>query len=236
MRRNWKGVLCAEPEVELCTTPQPEVPADWTEEEFGRVQFFDERLKRRLFTLARDFFAQPGELIPQVSNGSAAKTKAAYRFFGNSNVQMQTLLEPHIESTIERLRSNAVILAVQDSTSLNYTSHAPEGAGSINTSQNSAVGLMVHDTMAFTPEGVPLGLLNVQCWRRDPEEAGKKYRRHELQIEEKESIKWLVSYRAIAEAQKHCPDNMLVSIGDREADVYELFHEAIQAPFLDPSF
>jgi hypothetical protein len=77
--------------------------------------------------------------------------------------------------------------------------------------------------MAFTPEGTLLGLLNVQCWARDPKRAGKRHRRHQLPIEEKESIKWLVSYRAVAEAQKLCPDTMLISVGDREADLYELF-------------
>ena len=141
LKRNWKQVLCAEPSVALCSTPRPEAPADWTEEEFGTVQFFDERLKQRLFTLAADFFAQPGELVPQASNGSAAKTKAAYRFFKNSNVDMQTLLRPHIESTIERLRSHPVILAVQDTTTLNYTAHPPEGVGPINTSQRHGGGV-----------------------------------------------------------------------------------------------
>lgn len=230
LKRNWREGLCAEPRVGLGSTPRPEVAADWTEEEFGTVPFFDERLKRRLFTLAADFFAQPGELIPQVSNGSVAKTKAAYRFFKNPNVDMQTLLRPHLESTLERLRSHAVILAVQDTTTLNYTGHPPEGAGPISTSQNAAVGLILHDTMAFTPEGTPLGLLNVQCWGRDPRQAGKRYRRHQLPIEEKESRKWLISYRAVAEAQRLCPDTMLISVGDREADVYELFQEALQDP------
>ena len=68
-----KQVLCAEPEVALCSSLGPEAPSDWTEEEFGRVQFFDQRLKERLFRLATDFFAEPGELIPQSSNGSVAK-------------------------------------------------------------------------------------------------------------------------------------------------------------------
>jgi hypothetical protein len=230
LRRNWKKELCAEPKVALCSMPRPEAPTDWTEEEFGRVQFFDERLKSRLFTLAADFFAQPGELIPQASHGSAARAKAAYRFFRNSNVDMQTLLRPHIESTIERCRSHPVILAVQDTTSVNYTAHPPEGVGPINNDQNDAVGLELHDTMAFTPDGTPLGLLNAQCWARDPAQMGKKHRRHQLPIEEKESIKWLASYRAVAEAQKLCPDTMLVSVGDREADIYELFHEAAQDP------
>ncbi len=231
LKRNWKQLLCAEPSLALCSTPRSEAPADWTEEELGTVQFFDERLKQRLFTLAGDFFAQPGELVPQASNGSVAKTKAAYRFFKNSNVDMQTLVRPHIESTIERLRSHPVILAVQDTTTLNYTAHPPEGVGPINTSQNSAVGLLLHDTMAFTPEGTPLGLLNVQCWARDSKQAGKKYRRHQLPIEEKESIKWLVSYGAVAEAQKLCSNTTLISVGDREADLYELFQEAIRDPY-----
>lgn len=227
---HWQEVLCAEPEVALGSTPTVEAPADWTEEEFGRVRFFDDRLKQRLYQLAADFFAQPGELIPQASQGSAAKTKAAYRFFQNPQVDMPKLLRPHLESTLERVRSHPVILAVQDTTTLNYTGHPPEGVGPINNSQNSAVGLVLHDTMAFTPEGTPLGLLNVQCWARDPEQAGKKYRRKQLPIEAKESRKWLVSYRAVAEIQKLCPHTRLISVGDREADLYELFQEAAQDP------
>jgi hypothetical protein len=226
----WKRELCAEPDVALCSTPRPENPADWVEEEFGTVQFFDERLKKRLFRLAADFFAQPGELVPQACNGSLAKIRAAYRFFNNRNVDMQTVLKSHIESSIERLKSHPVILAVQDTSTLRYTAHPPVGVGPINNRRDKAVGLLMHDTMAFTPEGVPLGLLNVQCWARDPKQAGKKYRRHDLPIEEKESMKWLVSYRAVSQIQELCCDTMLVSVGDREADIYELFSEALQYP------
>ena len=130
--------------------------------------------------------------------------------------------------TLERVRSHPVILAVQDTTTLNYTAHPPQGVGPINTTQDRAVGLVLHDTMAFTPEGTPLGLLNVQCWARDPAQAGKRHRRHQLPIEEKESRKWLVSYRSVAQVQKLCPHTRLISVGDREADLYELFQEAAQ--------
>jgi hypothetical protein len=230
LSRHWQRVLCAEPDVALGSTPRPEAPAAWPEEEFGTVQVFDQRLKHRLFTLAADFFAQPGELVPQASNGSAAKTKAAYRFLANPAVDMQRLLRPHREATIARLRAHPVILAVQDTTTLNYTAHPPEGMGPINTTKDKAVGLLLHDTMAFTPEGTPLGLLNVQCWARDPTQAGQRHRRKERPIAEKESRKWLISYRAVAEVQKLCADTLLVSVGDREADLYDLFHEAAQAP------
>jgi hypothetical protein len=172
---HWKQVLCAAPQAALGSPPRPAAPADWTEEEFATVQFFDDRLTQRLLTLAADFFAHPGARIPQASNGSAAKTKAAYRFFEKATVDMQTLLRPHIAATVERLRSHAVVLAVQDSTALNYPAPPPEGGGPSNPSQNSAVGGRVHDTMACTRDGTPLGLLNVQCWGRHPAEAGKPH-------------------------------------------------------------
>jgi len=36
-----------------------------------------------------------------------------------------------------------------------------------------------------------------------------------LSIEQKESMKWLRSYRAVSEVQALCPDTTLVSVGDR---------------------
>jgi hypothetical protein len=74
IRRQWQRVLGAEPQGPLDSTPRPEAPAAWPEEEFGRVPLFDERLKHRLFTLAADFFAQPNALVPQAANGSAARS------------------------------------------------------------------------------------------------------------------------------------------------------------------
>ena len=35
-------------------------------------------------------------------------------------------------------------------------------------------GLMVHSTLAFTPERVPLGLLAQEVWARDPEKVGQR--------------------------------------------------------------
>jgi len=231
LRGDWKSVLCEEPPVApLGSRPGVESPADWVEEEFGRVDLPNRRLRERVFTVARDFFAQPGAPVPQACNGSEAKTAGAYRLFKNEQVDLNTLLRPHVETTVERIREHAVVLSVQDTTTLNYTAHPKaRGFGPINTTQDNAVGLVVHDTMAFTvEEGVPLGLVDVQCWARDPEEAGKSEERKSLPIEEKESIKWLKSYRAAAEVQALCPDTMVVSVGDREADIYELFAEAQQ--------
>lgn len=226
---DWRENLCKEPRVELGERPRREDPADWVEEELGTVEFFDPRLSRRLFGITRDFYSKPLAAIPQACGGGQARTKAAYRFFGNERVSMDKVLRAHVESTVERIKGHQVVLAVQDTSSLNYTTHrATVGLGPINTKQDPSVGMLLHDTMAFTPEGIPLGLLDVQCWARDPQEMGKKHLRAQLPIEQKESMKWLNSYRAVSKAQKLCPQTLLVSVGDRESDIYELFLETLR--------
>ena len=89
---------------------------------------------------------------------------------------------------------------------------------------------MVHDTMAFSVSGLPLGLIDVQCWARDANQFGKKHKRRELPIEDKESYKWLKSVQAAARLQACLAHTSVVSVGDREADVFELFDHTRSLP------
>ena len=90
------------------------------------------------------------------------------------------------------------------------------------------LGLIVHDTMTFTTEGVPLGLLDLQCWARSG--IGSSEERYGKPIEEKESFKWIQSYRAVSQVQNRCRKTMLVVMGDREADIHEIFAEQAAMP------
>lgn len=230
----------------LCTAPDPVEPSpardnaapeqvwmesgNWAHDEFGKADFADSRLTKRLVTLAEDLYARPQAHIAQACQ-SRAKTKAAYRFFAHRDTSMEKILEPHYETTLHRIRKNPVVLAVSDTTSLDYSTHpATERLGPIAGFAEGPIGLIVHDTMAFNPEGTPLGLLDVQCWARQPDTFGKRKRRATLPIEQKESSKWLKSFRQVALAQKKCPDTQLVSVGDREADLYDLFELALADP------
>jgi hypothetical protein len=220
----WRGQLAAQGAPPVAASPAP--PADWAEQEFGQAQLPDARLKRRLLTLARDFYARPSANVPQAC-GSRARTKAAYRFFDHPKTTMQELLAGHTQATVARLQREPVVLAVQDTTSLNYTAHAAtEGLGPICNRVDGPQGLEVHSTLAFTPQGTPLGLLDVQCWARDANDFGKKVRRKRTPIEQKESYKWLKSYEATAKTTAQRPATQIVSVGDREADIYELFELA----------
>jgi hypothetical protein len=224
---DWKPRLCSLPDGTVSTRPQPpqREAADWIEEEFGSAALGDQRLVDRLMQLGGSFFAMPTANIPQAC-GTKAAVKAAYRFFDNDQIRMDAILAPHIEATEQRVRKHEVVLVVQDTSSLNYTSHPEtEGLGPISTTQDKSIGLLLHDTMAFTSEGTPLGLLDVQCWARDAAKAGSRHERHKKAIEEKESIKWLKSYRAVCDVQARCPNTQLIVMADREADIHELFVE-----------
>lgn len=227
---NWRTMLQANGGVAPSTArPLPE-PTDWAEQEFGGCALPDARLQTRLLSLARDFYARPTANVAQAC-ASRAKAKAAYRFLDHEHTTMDTLLQPHYRATEARVRSESIVLAVQDTTSLNYTAHAAtEGIGPIGSTADGPQGLHLHSTLAFSTQGTPLGFLAVQCWSRDPADFGKKAKRHRVPIEEKESFKWLKSLRAVAAVQARYPGTTLVSVGDREADLYELFEETIAHP------
>jgi hypothetical protein len=226
---DWQRQLCREPfgRRQPLADPGPE-SLDWAAHEFAGAALGDLRLQRRLVQMAQDFYARPQANLPQAC-GTRARTKAAYRLLDHDDLSLPQLLAAHFTSTVERMRDHAVVLAVQDTTSINYNSHQETaGLGRIGTHKDGAQGLWLHDTMAFTPEGLPLGLLDAQVWARSRESFGKKALRAQLPIEEKESFKWLASFAAAAAAQRELAHTQVVSVGDREADVYELFQLALR--------
>jgi len=213
----------------LAQPARPPAPAqaaalDWVQEEWGQADLGDQRLNQRLLTLGRDFYARPQGNVATACNGNRAKTKAAYRFFDHKQVTMEAVLQSHYQATAQRMAKEAVVVVAQDTTYLNYSTHpATENLGLIGSQAQGLIGLVVHDTMAFSLEGTPLGLVDVQCWARDPEQFGKKHKRRQLKFEQKESVKWLRSLEGLERLQTLCPQTQVISVGDREADIYELF-------------
>lgn len=221
----WKKILCREPEIRLGEVSCIETSSSWVEQEFGSVRLYDNRLKQRLCKIAESFYSKPQASIPEACETQAG-TIGAYRFFKNEKVTMDIILTPHVEATIKRIRKHQIVLAPQDTSTLNYTHHPmTNGMGPTNNERDKSTGLILHDTLAFTENGTPLGVLDAQCWARDPKDKRKAKRRKNLPIEQKESMKWLRSYQRVAEVQKLCPETTLVSMGDRESDIYELFLE-----------
>jgi len=197
--------------------------ARWVQTELRSAKLGDRRLDKRLAIILEAFANLPQASIPQAS-GLWSKTKATYRFLNNDKVTPQNILKPHQHTTQHRVSEQKVVLAVQDTTTLNYT-HLPQtqGLGHIGTDPRSR-GIVLHTTLALTPERLPLGIIAQQSWTRPHYGSAKK--RRKKSIDSKESQKWLHSFCATEEMQKQIPQTQLINVADRESDVYELFLQA----------
>jgi len=199
--------------------------------EFANAPLGDERLSRRLPRLAEALARQPQASIPKTT-GNWGQACAAYRFLDHHLPAARfDLLRPHFALTVERAAAQPTVLAVADTTSLNYGQRSStQGLGLIGSHADKFFGLWLHGLLAFTPQGLPLGLLETQCWARDPAQFGGNHQRNRKPVAAKESAKWLRSYQALRTQAVQTPQTRWVMVADREADLYELFALALDTP------
>ena len=92
-------------------------------------------------------------------------------------------------------------------------------------------GLLMHSSLVATTAGVPLGLAAIKFWTRKKFKGTNalkwKVNSTRIQIEQKESIRWLDNLKR-ATAQLADPSRC-VHVGDREAYIFELFCAARDA-------
>lgn len=201
-----------------------ESQGSWVEEEFGEVDLGDERLNWRLVEIAKRLSENSQGSMPAASQ-DPAMLKAMYRFFDNDYIEPNDLLSGHIAATYRRIAQENLVLAANDTCLLDLSTHkTTEGIGPLASEKQQ--GLLMHNTLAFTEEGVPLGILEQYVWARDAETFAQLEDHKERPIEEKESYKWIRSVDAVIAAHEFCPNTQFVCVGDREADIYDLFvHE-----------
>lgn len=160
----------------------------------------------------------PGESVPQASR-SAAASQNIYRFWANQRVTPEQILASHRECVVERANRESVVLAIQDTTDLDFsTLKHTSGLGFIN--QSAQQGIKVHSCFALSGRGEPLGLLHQHTWIR-AERCGKGGERRKKATYDKESQRWLDT---LITAEQGIDESVcLVHVGDREADIYDLF-------------
>ena len=163
--------------------------------------------------------AHPEASIPEAC-GTPKATKGAYRLLCNPAVTPQRIWQPHFEQTARRAAEFDTVLAIQDTTEIDLTSHeATKGVGYL--ASPHCRGLLAHSVLCVTPEGSPLGLLNQLVWARPFESIGKRRDCNQKPVAEKESQRWLDGLAAV---ERNLPNHpRVVLIGDRESDLYDLF-------------
>lgn len=164
---------------------------------------------------------QPTASVPQATN-RVSESQSVYRFWANPAVSVSAILHSHRDGVRSRARDYETVLAIQDTTDSNYTSHRQtSGLGFIN--QTSQQGMKVHSCFAVSGTGAPLGVLHQYCWSRK-QAKGKRQQRRKTPIAKKESYRWL---RGVKAAEEGLPEAVhCVHVGDREADIFELFAQS----------
>jgi hypothetical protein len=183
----------------------------------------EKRLRERAVKMGMAMTARPGAAMTEAFD-EERETRAAYEFFENRRMSLPILLDPATRALGRRLQElpaeGTTVLCVQDTTELNLSHLATcEGLGAIGNPKNR--GLFAHVALAVGTDGVPFGLIGTETWIRPVEQRGKAKKRRAQPFDEKESARW---WRTIEQAEDrvHRP-GMLVHVGDRESDIYEVF-------------
>jgi len=152
--------------------------------------------------------------------------KAVERFFNNSNVKVEELIEQVRAECGERCPEEHV-LVLQDTSELNYNSLngklkvQDKDLGVL--SDNRSTGIFVHAGLAIDAAlKLPIGFGSISLYNHHFNRASKQERNYQTQaIEEKRSYRWLEtldkSREVLSDATK------MTVIADRESDIYELF-------------
>lgn len=187
------------------------------------VALGDERLDKRAIQLLDRMIAQPSTSLPTACRGWA-ETQAAYRFFDHEKVTSENILAAHHTATTERMAHHRVVLCAQDTTELNYSGQNKiQGLGPLTLEAHR--GLLLHPTLAITPDRLCLGVLAAHMWARREDTYGKSKDRSGKAIEEKESYRWIEGYRQVSQLSHSLPQTQCVYMADREGDIYDLFVE-----------
>lgn len=193
-------------------------------QEMRRAEFGCNRLRGRLGRIVDALWAAPGKSFPQ-QTGSVAELVALYRFLDNRRVTEEQLLEPHVQSTIERVRRVGKTLVLHDTTGVSLGGKGTrEGMGPLN---DGGHGYVLHSSLAVSADGqrVPLGVLRYETVVREPPSQEKKKEPQPKNSRKKdpnrESLRWIRGVEQCA-ARLEGTGTELIHVMDREADDYEL--------------
>jgi hypothetical protein len=180
----------------------------------------------RLKVIRHQLSESGSAIVNRWAGGKSAHT-AAWRFFNNKSVKLDSLIKSTQETVMRDITQEGHILVLQDTSEFNYNHLS--GLLKVNDSDigllsdDKSVGFYLHLGLAVGAQsGLPLGLSSIQMWSRPFGSKNKSERGYrQLPIEEKSSYKWI---RCANESKEELGvDKRLTLVGDRENDIYEFF-------------
>lgn len=200
----------------------PKDEMEWSRRIFGECELGDARRTERLVEVAALMSKQMGKSLAKSCQGDGAALLGSYRLLRNDDVKPEAIRAGGFAEVAQRAQAHALLLAVEDTTSVSYT-HEVEGELGITSNQKDAKrkGFQVHSVLLLDAIGEnTVGLIEQSHWCRERKDHGKKHTRKQRAYEDKESFKWQHASERTAE-RLSATMGRTISVCDRESDVYE---------------
>lgn len=190
---------------------------DWVKQEIGGVVLPDERYRKNLATMVSSLNTG-WDLSFSRALGESVR-KSAWRLFSSGELDLQS---GHRRASISRCDNEQVVLAIEDTTDVNYSSHVgKKGMGILGGQGRHVKGINIHTSMLIKESGEPLGIAYQRIWSPNANHQGTN--RRQYAIEDKESYKWILALRTLNSLWENKTTHRVIKIADREADFYELY-------------
>ena len=177
--------------------------------------FGDKRLCK-IGTLLYSRMVERGTVCLRRLSDNRATQRRFHRLLEHRNVTPQEIFRHGSERTAQAAAGRHV-LALQDTSELDFSAHAGRTAGLGSISNHKGRGLFIHPVLAIDAQSnACLGIAHQGAWIRDVDAPRKCERRP---IEQKESMRWLQGAQGAAQCLRQAA--MVTVVADRESDIYE---------------
>lgn len=180
-------------------------------DEFIDINLGDERLNKLFLRIGDMFIEKPSALIKSTFGTSKALAKAAYRFFSNSKVTLENVLEAHRSAVLEKANKHSEVYVIQDTTTVLLNEKEGNSNFGVAASPNGhhMPGLLIHSSLCITGDDIACGLIDQIYFDHGEADGSKK-----ADYESRESARWEYSLRV---THAHLPN--AITIADRECDI-----------------
>ena len=194
--------------------------AAWVEQAIGPSTFGDRRRRQRWAEVVTRLAADPAASVTDACQGAWAVILGTYRLWANDHLSVAELVASVGQATAQRAGGDAVVVVVHDTTAIRV--RADQRCAAVGPLNNPEIrGIWLHSSLAVTPSGRPLGLLDQQLWSRPRDAPPSRPQRYQTPIEGKESAKWLRGLQATND--RLAAHQQAIHIADREADLFECY-------------
>jgi hypothetical protein len=195
--------------------------------EFEGAVLGDRRRTERLDEIVRVLEVDPALSFPRAMAADSA-LEGFYRFINNEGFSAADIVAPHVAATVARAREAGIVLAVHDTTLVEYGTER-NGLGVTTGKGRNQHGFVAHMSLLLSEaEGLPLGVAHLETLTR----TGKKWTKRKKEGQRghvhrhdsrRESLRWIRGVEAVEAARESRFD--VIHVTDAEGDFFELLAE-----------